>query len=84
MLYRLADDPECLRNLAQDPTHTQVMAELRERMFRMLCEEQDPRALGKGEIFDTYKYVGSRDKGYETWLKSQEARLSEALKDPQK
>ena len=84
MLYRLADDPECLRNLAQDPTHAQVMAELRERMFRMLCEEQDPRALGKGEIFDTYKYVGSRDKGYETWLKSQEARLSEALKDPQK
>ena len=25
-------------------------------------------------IFDTYQYVGGRGKGYETWLKAQEAK----------
>lgn len=55
-----------------------------DRMLGMLREEQDPRALGKGEVFDTYKYVGGRAKGYDTWLKAQEARLSEALKGPKK
>jgi arylsulfatase A-like enzyme len=80
MLFRLADDPECVRNLAHDPAYAKVVAELRDRMLGMLREEQDPRALGKGAVFDTYEYVGGRAKGYDTWLKAQEARLSEALK----
>jgi arylsulfatase A-like enzyme len=84
MLYRLTEDPECVRNLADDPAYTKVMAELRDRMLGMLREEQDPRAQGKGEVFDTYKYVGGRAKGYDTWLKAQEARLAEALKAPNK
>lgn len=84
MLYRLTDDPECVRNLANDPAYTKVMVELRDRMLGMLREEQDPRALGKGEVFDTYKYVGGRGKGYDTWLKAQEARLAELLKAPKK
>lgn len=79
MLFRLADDPECVRNLAHDPALTKVKHGLRDRMLALLREEQDPRALGKGEVFDTYKYTGNRRKGYETWLKAQEARLSEAL-----
>ncbi len=84
VLYRLTDDPECVRDLANDPAYTKVMTELRDRMLGMLREEQDPRALGKGEVFDTYKYVGGRGKGYDTWLKAQESRLSEALKAPKK
>ncbi len=84
MLYRLSDDPECVRNLANDPAYSQVMEGLRDRMLGMLRAEHDPRALGKGEVFDTYKYVGSRGKGYETWLKAQEGRLSEALKAPKR
>jgi N-sulfoglucosamine sulfohydrolase len=51
-----------------DLTHHAKVDELRERMMTMLVEEQDPRALGNAAIFDTYKYVGSRKKGYETWL----------------
>ena len=46
-------------------------------MMSMLKEEQDPRALGHTEIFDTYQYMGGRGKGYETWLKEQESRLNE-------
>jgi hypothetical protein len=37
----------------------------------MLKEERDPRALGNGAVFDTYKYVSGRAKGYDTWLKAQ-------------
>ena len=29
------------------------------------------------EVFDTYPYVGSRAKGYETWLNKQDQRVSE-------
>jgi arylsulfatase A-like enzyme len=70
-LYRLTDDPECVRNLAHDPAFAQTMEELRTRMLSMLREEQDPRALGNGAIFDTYKYLAGRAKGYDTWLSAQ-------------
>lgn len=78
-LYRLSDDPRGVRNLANDPAFAPVVEELKYKMLGMLKEEQDPRALGDGAIFDTYRYVGSRRKGYETWLAEQEPRLNEAL-----
>ena len=67
-LYKLSDDPWCLRNLATDPFYAPVALELETRMLAILREEQDPRALGNGAIFDTYKYLGGRDKAYDTWL----------------
>ncbi len=51
--------------------YAQVMAELRSRMLDLLRAEQDPRALGNGAVFDTYKYVAGRAKAYDTWLKAQ-------------
>lgn len=75
MLFRLADDPDCLRNLAHDPAYALVMAELQTKMLGMLREEHDPRALGNGTIFDTYKYVAGRAKAYDTWLKAQAEKL---------
>lgn len=79
-LYRLSDDPSGIRNLANDLAHAEVMNELRERMMGLLKEEGDPRALGNGAIFDTYKYLASRKKGYETWLQAQDAAISAAIK----
>lgn len=73
MLFRLTDDPECVRNLAHDPSFGSAMADLRERMLAMLRAEQDPRALGNGAIFDIYKYVAGRQKSYDTWLKAQDS-----------
>ncbi len=69
-LYKLTDDPHCVRNLASDPFYQATGHKLREQMLAMLKEEQDPRALGNGAIFETYKYLGGRGKGYDTWLKS--------------
>lgn len=80
MLFKITDDPHCMRNLANDPAFASTMEELRYRMLTVLKEEQDPRALGNGAIFDTYQYLGGRTKGYETWLQAQEARLDEMAK----
>ncbi|MDO8542904.1 MAG: sulfatase [Opitutaceae bacterium] len=81
-LYRLKDDPECVRNLVHDLAFAPVLEEMRTRLMKMLREEQDPRALGHGEIFDTYEYQGGRGKGYETWLKAQQITLPDPA--PQK
>lgn len=79
-LYRLSDDPSGIRNLANDLAFTPVLNELRDKMMTLLKEEGDPRALSNGAIFDTYKYLASRKKGYETWLKAQDAALAETIK----
>ncbi|MEQ1862084.1 MAG: sulfatase [Chthoniobacteraceae bacterium] len=78
-LFRITDDPECVRNLANDLAFKDTMEDLRYRMMKLLREEGDPRALGNGAIFDTYKYLGGRTKGYDTWLKAQEATLAESV-----
>jgi N-sulfoglucosamine sulfohydrolase len=73
-LYRITDDPECVRNLANDLAFKDILEEHRYKLMSMLKEEGDPRALGKGdEVFDTYEYTAGRGKGYETWLAQQEA-----------
>ncbi len=79
-LFKLTDDPECVRNLANDPAYTQVMEDMQYRMMNMLRAEQDPRALGNGAIFDTYKYTAGRQKAYDTWLKAQESKVDEVVK----
>jgi N-sulfoglucosamine sulfohydrolase len=80
-LYDLRRDPHGVNNLAGDPAFAAKMKELSERMFAQLRAEQDPRALGNGAIFDTYKYVGARGKGYETWVKKQEEKAMAAAKN---
>jgi N-sulfoglucosamine sulfohydrolase len=87
-LYRITDDPECVRNLANDLAFKDKLQDLQYRMMTMLKEEEDPRALGHFEVFDTYQYQGGRGKGYETWLKEQEAttlaELKKKLEEPPK
>lgn len=66
-LYRLSDDPGCVKDLARDPALQQTKKELADKLDAMLKAEQDPRALGNGAIFDTYKYLGGRAKGWDTY-----------------
>ena len=67
-LYRVAEDPDCVHNLARDPRYRAVKVRLREQMFRELRKDGDPRVLGNGDIFDTYQYVGRRTHSYDAWL----------------
>ena len=78
-LYRIQDDPECVRNLANDLAYQDTVSQLKKQLMTMLREEGDPRALGQAEIFDTYQYLGGRGKGYETWLSQQESTVLKAL-----
>lgn len=63
-LYDMRVDTECMRNLADDPARATGKAELWARLKQALEEQGDPRIFGKGELFDTYEYVG---KGAHSW-----------------
>ena len=67
-LYRVDEDPDCLRNLAGDPEHRAIKESLRDEMEAALRIEGDPRMLGMGWIFDTYEYVGNNAHSFENWL----------------
>jgi arylsulfatase A-like enzyme len=68
-LYRITDDPDCVKNLAAEPSLEPTRQRLRDEMDALLRVDQDPRILGRGDIFDTYKYQGDRSHSYDAWLK---------------
>jgi hypothetical protein len=70
-LYRVSDDPACVRNLAGDAGYAEITQRMRDEMESMLREEGDPRALGNAAVFDTYKYTGASEHSYDAWLKNQ-------------
>jgi arylsulfatase A-like enzyme len=70
-LYRISDDPDCIRNLAGDPAHAELKQSMRDEMESMLRAEGDPRVLGNAAVFDTYQYTGAKDHSYDAWLKNQ-------------
>jgi arylsulfatase A-like enzyme len=70
-LYRVDRDPDCVKNLIDDPALQAVRSDLREELERFLREDGDPRVLGNAKVFDTYKYLGDRKHSFETWLKNQ-------------
>jgi hypothetical protein len=40
-------------------------------METMLRQEEDPRALGHPEFFDTIPYFGDKKHSWESWLRNQ-------------
>ena len=59
-LYHIAEDRECMYNLADDPAYAGIKKELRSRMEAMLKEQEDPRMFGNGDIFNSYGYSAER------------------------
>lgn len=55
-LYNLGTDPYCMKNLANDPGYNNIKRRLNETLYTSLLEEGDPRAYGKGDVFDKYLY----------------------------
>lgn len=53
-LFDLAKDPDCVNNLANDEAYAKKATALREKLFAELKKQDDPRVLGKGDIFDNY------------------------------
>jgi len=59
-LYDLTRDPDCLNNLAAKEDVTP----LRKRLFDELTAQQDPRMLGRGDVFDAYPHANEAMRGY--------------------
>ncbi|MFW6293921.1 MAG: sulfatase-like hydrolase/transferase, partial [Spirochaetota bacterium] len=57
-LYAIAEDPDCLNNLAADPAYESVCSSLWTELRGYLLAQSDPRVLGTGDQFDRYEYVG--------------------------
>jgi uncharacterized sulfatase len=53
-LYAVESDPGCLRNLAARAEFKPVLEELRQELETTLRAQQDPRMLGRGEVFESY------------------------------
>ena len=58
-LYNIAEDRECMANLAEDANYNVLKKQMRSELLQKLTEQQDPRMLGQGDIFDSYPYMGS-------------------------
>ena len=56
-LYDINADPDCLVNLADNPSYSQIKNELMDKMTSELKAQGDPRILGNGEIFESYEYA---------------------------
>ncbi len=55
-LYRIADDPYQLTNLAQDENYSSVKEKLSTQLINVLVETKDPRLADSGIDFDDYPY----------------------------
>ena len=65
-LYNLAIDPECLNNLSTNPEYSSIKQKLWNQLKTTLTETQDPRILGRGEVFDGYEYLNHK-KAKHSW-----------------
>jgi N-sulfoglucosamine sulfohydrolase len=54
-LFKVADDPYDLNNLAQEPEYQQIKADLKARLEAHMKQTADPRVDGKGDEIDNYE-----------------------------
>jgi len=69
-LYDLKSDPECVKNVAGDAKYATVKEQLWENLESALREQQDPRILGNGDVFEKYENTNpNRNRTWDTYLK---------------
>ncbi|NBC64148.1 MAG: sulfatase-like hydrolase/transferase [Bacteroidetes bacterium] len=56
-LYNISQDPNCLHNLADDPAYSDQKNHLAEDLYRKLKEQNDPRVMGRGYVFEAFPYM---------------------------
>ncbi len=67
-LYAIAEDPECMENLADDPAYESVRRDLWNELRGYLRGQGDPRVYGEGDRFDRYEYVGKAQHSWKAWV----------------
>ncbi len=53
-LFDIANDPDCVKNLASERQYVEQVTKLRTRLMAELVKQDDPRVLSRGEVFDNY------------------------------
>ncbi|GAB5559254.1 MAG: sulfatase [Synoicihabitans sp.] len=71
-LFNIAEDPECLVNLADSAEHTAIMGELHLRLMAMLKAEGDPRLNGRADFFDTIEYLGRQTYMWDVFMENED------------
>lgn len=62
--YHIASDKDCTQNLADDPQYADVKNRLHDQLFAELKQQQDPRVLGNGDVFDEYLYADKAHRNF--------------------
>lgn len=71
-LYHVATDTFCVSNLASNKKYAQVLYQMRKQMEEELTSQQDPRILGKGDVFDSYQFAKPEARDYyERYMKGE-------------
>lgn len=63
-LYDLKRDPDCLKNLADDPSSQASKQALQQQMIAELKAQDDPRMFGRGQVFEEYPYADAALRGF--------------------
>lgn len=75
-LYDIINDPDCLRNLAQEIEYQDKVDQMRKELISNLTAQGDPRMFGKGDFLESYPYG---DKSgidfYERYLNGEEVKF---------
>lgn len=61
-LYDLRVDPDQLHNVAGEEKYKSQLKSLSEQLTAILTATEDPRIVGKGEMFDEFPYLGGGPK----------------------
>lgn len=65
-LFAVRTDPGCMKNLANNPAYAEIKNKLRTQLDEQLIEQGDPRALGYGDIIESYpRFNSMRPKQFE-------------------
>ncbi|MFV0592272.1 MAG: sulfatase [Draconibacterium sp.] len=67
-LYDISKDPYCMNNLAGDEKFADTKSRLESEMQEKLTQQNDPRILGNGDIFDNYEYAGAVRNYYNRYM----------------
>jgi N-sulfoglucosamine sulfohydrolase len=70
-LYKIHEDPDCINNLASDPSARKIQARLKRQLYRELTSQEDPRMAGKGDLFDRYPDASPAAGFYERYMKGE-------------
>jgi hypothetical protein len=74
-LYDLKSDPDCVKNLADDPARQKIKEELSSQMAAELNAQEDPRMFGRGSVFEEYAYADAGLRGfYERYMSGEKLR----------